>query len=124
MWLKCRNQGGRHSRLMELKGPEVGGCLTCGNGVHEQNWVANMAEGHRVGGWDRGLRGIMTVVSTAVVAKLCPTLLLPHGLEPAVRGISQGKNTGVEDCHSLFQGIFPTQGLNLHLLHCRQILYH
>ena len=26
-------------------------------------------------------------------------------------------------CHSLLQGIFPTQGLNLGLLHCRQILY-
>ena len=26
-------------------------------------------------------------------------------------------------CHSLLQGIFLTQGLNLHLLHCRQILY-
>ena len=25
--------------------------------------------------------------------------------------------------HSLLQGIFPTQGLNLCLLHCRQILY-
>ena len=25
---------------------------------------------------------------------------------------------------SLLQGIFPTQGLNLGLLHCRQILYH
>ena len=25
--------------------------------------------------------------------------------------------------HALFQGIFPTQGSNLHLLHCRQILY-
>ena len=24
---------------------------------------------------------------------------------------------------SLFQGIFPTQGSNLHLLHCRHILY-
>ena len=35
-----------------------------------------------------------------------------------------GKNTGV-DCHSLLQGIFLTQGSNLHLLcllHCRQIL--
>ena len=29
---------------------------------------------------------------------------------------SPGKNTGV-DCHSLLQGIFPTQGLNPHLLH-------
>ena len=26
--------------------------------------------------------------------------------------------------HSLLQRIFPTQGLNLGLLHCRQILYH
>ena len=28
------------------------------------------------------------------------------------------------DCHSLLQGIILTQGLNLGLLHCRQILYH
>ena len=27
-------------------------------------------------------------------------------------------------CHFLLQGIFPTQGSNLDLLHCRQILYH
>ena len=33
-----------------------------------------------------------------------------------------GKNTGVGS-HSLLQGIFPTQGSNLSLLHCRQILY-
>ena len=26
-------------------------------------------------------------------------------------------------CHALLQGIFPTQGLNPGLLHCRQILY-
>ena len=26
--------------------------------------------------------------------------------------------------HSLLQGIFLTQGLNMGLLHCRQILYH
>ena len=30
---------------------------------------------------------------------------------------SPGKNTGV-DCHGLLQGIFPTQGSNLGLLHC------
>ena len=35
---------------------------------------------------------------------------------------SPGKNTG-EGCHFLFQGIFPTQGLNQGLLHCRWILY-
>ena len=35
---------------------------------------------------------------------------------------SAGKNTGVGS-HSLLYGIFLTQGLNLGLLHCRQILY-
>ena len=35
---------------------------------------------------------------------------------------SPGKNTGVSN-HSLLQGIFLTQGLNLDLMHCRQILY-
>ena len=35
---------------------------------------------------------------------------------------SPGKNTGV-DCHFLLQRIFPTQGSNLGLLYCRQILY-
>ena len=36
---------------------------------------------------------------------------------------SPGKNTGVGS-HSLLQGIFSTQGLNLGLLHGRQICYH
>ena len=35
---------------------------------------------------------------------------------------SLGKNTGV-GCHTLLQGIFPTQGSNSGLLHYRQILY-
>ena len=35
---------------------------------------------------------------------------------------SPGMNTGVGS-HSLLQGIFPTQGSNPGLLHCRQILY-
>ena len=34
-----------------------------------------------------------------------------------------GKNTGV-GCHALLQGIFPTQGLNPGLPHCRQTLCH
>ena len=33
------------------------------------------------------------------------------------------QNTGV-GCHILLQGTFLTPGLNLHLLHCRQILRH
>ena len=35
---------------------------------------------------------------------------------------SPGKNTGMGH-HSLFQGIFPTQGSSPGLLHCKQILY-
>ena len=33
----------------------------------------------------------------------------------SVHGDSPGKNVGV-GCHTLLQGIFPTQGSNLHLL--------
>ena len=50
----------------------------------------------------------------------------PHGLQPTRLRCpwdSPGKNPGVGG-HSLFQGIFPTQGSNQGLLHCRQILYH
>ena len=36
---------------------------------------------------------------------------------------SPGQNTGVGS-HSLLQVIFPSQGSNPGLLHCRQILYH
>ena len=45
--------------------------------------------------------------------------LQTHGPElpgTSVHGILQAKNTGV-GCHALLQGIFPTQGSNLHLLH-------
>ena len=36
---------------------------------------------------------------------------------------SPGENTGV-GCHFLLQGIFPTQGSNPGLPHCRHVLYH
>ena len=39
----------------------------------------------------------------------------------SVHGDSPGRNTGAV-CHSLLQGIFPTQGSNPGLPHCRQIL--
>ena len=39
-----------------------------------------------------------------------------------VHGILQAQNTGAGSL-SLLQEIFPTQGLNPGLLHCRQILY-
>ena len=53
-----------------------------------------------------------------------PDSLRPHGLQPTRLPCPwdfPGKDTGV-GCHFLLQGIFPTQGSNLGLLHCRQIL--
>ena len=41
----------------------------------------------------------------------------------SVHGDSPSKTTGV-GCHFLLQRIFPTQGLNSGLPHCRWILYH
>ena len=61
-------------------------------------------------------------VSPPAVLPASPEARDPMGCSPpgsSVLGIIQG-------CHSLLQGIFLTQGLNLHLLcllHCKQILY-
>ena len=65
-------------------------------------------------------------VHACSVAKSYPTLcnLMNCSLPgSSVHGDSPGKNTGV-DCHALLQEIFPTQGSNPGLLHCRQFLYH
>ena len=53
----------------------------------------------------------------------CPTLCNPVDCSPPGPWDFPGKNTGVV-CHFLLQGIFPIQGSNPGLLHCRQILYH
>ena len=75
------------------------------------------------------LQGLLTfpLCSVCSVAQLFPTLCNP--MDCILPGSSvmdfPGKNTGVV-CHFLRQGIFPTQGSNLHLLcllDCRQILY-
>ena len=53
-----------------------------------------------------------------LVTKSCPTLLQPHGIQPTRLLCSWdflGKNTGI-CCHILLQGIFQTQGSNLHFL--------
>ena len=67
--------------------------------------------------WDSKLES----VSRSVV----PESLWPHGLQPSrllCPWDFPGKDTGV-GCHFFLQGIFPIQGSNLGLLHCRQILY-
>ena len=49
--------------------------------------------------------------------------LQPHGLWLLCRWDSPSKNSRV-GCRSLLYGISLTQGLNLSLLHCKQMLYH
>ena len=57
-----------------------------------------------------------------VVTQLCLTFCHSMNCSPPdlCPWNSPDKNTGVGS-HSLLQGIFPTQGLNLCLLHCKQI---
>ena len=69
---------------------------------------------------------ISLICVLCLVAQSCPTLLTPMGcslLGSSAHGDSPGKNTG-GGCHALLQGIFPIQGLNLGLPHCKHILYH
>ena len=60
-----------------------------------------------------------------LVAQSCPTLCDPVDCTLSASLCpwdSPGKNIGVGN-HFLLQGIFLTQGSNLGLWHCRQILY-
>ncbi|CAI9163170.1 unnamed protein product [Rangifer tarandus platyrhynchus] len=57
----------------------------------------------------------MCVLSRSVMSDCSPPGSSVHGDSP-------GKNTGVGSL-TLLQEIFPTQGLNPGLLHCRLILY-
>ena len=58
-------------------------------------------------------------IEQVLVIQFCLTLCYPVVCPQN----SSGKNARV-DCHSILQWIFPTQGLNWGLLHCRQILHH
>ena len=64
-------------------------------------------------------------VCMCLVTPSCPTLWDPHGLQPTrllCSWDSASKTTGVGS--SLLQWIFPMQGSNKGLLHCRWILHH
>ena len=61
----------------------------------------------------------------SLVSQSCLTLCNPMDSSlpgSSVHGDSPGKNTGV-GCHSLLRRIFPTQGSNPGLRHCRWLLY-
>ena len=70
-------------------------------------------------------KSVLCCAVLCLVTQLCSTLcdLMDHSPSgSSVHGDSPGKNTGV-GYHNLLQRVFPTQGLNPGLQHCRQILY-
>ena len=83
---------------------------------HHFRWqVWGEDAGEAAAGWAEGAKWVL-------VTQSCPALCNPMDCSPpgsSVHGDSPGKNS-----HALLQGIFLTQGLNLGLPHCRQILYH
>ena len=69
--------------------------------------------------------GFFTTVCMYVSCSVMSDSLWPRALQPArvlCPWNSSDKHTGL-GCHSLLQGIIPTQGLNPGLLPCGQILY-
>ena len=67
-------------------------------------------------------KDVLFFIVTQSCSTLCDTMdCSPPGSSD--HGYSSGKNTGM-GCHALLQGIFPTQGSNLVLPHCRRSLYH
>ena len=85
-----------------------------------QNVESGKNRRNQVGQGCGGTGALMCVL----VAQLCLTLD-PMDSPPGspVNRILQARIPEV-GCHALLQGIFPTQGSNPGLLHCRQILYH
>ena len=69
-------------------------------------------------------RILLVTICCCLVAKLCQTLLKPHGLQPArilCPWDFPDKNIEV-GCHFVLRGIFLTQGSNPHLLHWQDSL--
>ena len=117
-WLGCNTRGPEKSvgRLYSLAfQPWEGGRAP--QGMHLPETINSF---HRLPS-AIALEDAKVCVSCSVVSDS----LQPYGLYPnrlLCPWNSPGKNTGV-DSLSFFQGIFLTQGSNLGLLHCRQILY-
>ena len=100
--------------------------------LYSISWVNHKEEEIYMLNWITASTGnyhnILNQITCAVfclVTQSCPTLHDAMDCSPpgsSVHGDSPGKITGV-GCHALLQGIFPTQGSNPGLPHCRQILY-
>ena len=76
---------------------------------------------------------LLLLLSRFSHVRLCATPKTAAHQAPLFPGILQARtlewvaisfSNAWRGCHFLHQGIIPTQGLNLHPLHCRQILHH
>ena len=75
---------------------------------------------------DSSSRCHLNATVLCLVTQSCTTLCDPMDCtlpSSSVHGDSPGKNIRLV-CHALLQGIFPIQGSNPGLPHCRWILYH
>ena len=82
-------------------------------------WILKIRRWGRGGTWSIG-NICWNVLGDSESRSVVSDCLWPHGLYSPWN--SPGQNTGVGSL-SLLQGIFPTQGSNSGLLHCRHILY-
>ena len=98
-------------------------CLQCFRDINHSWELAHVCKSTR---FRVSAQFLYVPISVCLVAQSCPTLCDPMDCSPpgsAVHGDSLGKKIGV-GCHSLLQRIFPTQGSNPRLPHCRRIFYH
>ena len=83
--------------------------------ISDINTRKRLQEKRTIGHWKVKVKVSCSVaLDSAIPWTVATRLLCPWN--------SPGKNTGV-GCQSLLQRIFPSQGLSLSLLHCRQILH-
>ena len=95
--------------------------------VQDTEWLGSAGTESRMrlgGSFQAGHLARCGLLCRAKPLQSCLTLCDPMDCSPpgsSVHGDSPGEDTG-EGCHALLQGIFPTQGSNPGLLHCRHSL--
>ena len=114
-----------HKFLAE-SGSQVSYC--CSTSIHKYSYKKEVKMIHVVVD-QRGCGFMFSLIqaqmNTEILENKCIYSVSPMDLQPArflCPQNSPGKNTGV-GCHFLLQGIFPSQGSNLGLPDCPQILY-
>ena len=101
--------------------------LSCGNSLKSSNSLRLIITNWPSEMWKESLldRRLWEAVHAFSINSVMYHSSWHHGLEPPRLLCPWGfpsKNTGV-GCHTFPQGIFPIQGSNPHLPHCRWILY-